>query len=151
MFRMKEVYRSDSDAVNKLFNDIFTGFYPDSRIWEKTTGVLGKTNGCVSNWYDARNDDDAGTTVIRFALPGVPSDKVDVEIKEIDGVNKLVVHVDKFDGYIGPNSLPYGATFRLDSKVDVDSIEAVLEHGILVITLKYQQDEGPKTKKVTVK
>ena len=130
-----------SDAMEQLLNE----------SWVSPRRFFGSWNGTVSMPLDMYETDEA--YVVTAFMPGVPSDKLDIQVQQ----NILSIHgevsVEQPKGahYLiqERGSGVFARSIRLPSQVDADKIAATLKDGVLTITLP--KAESVKPRRITVK
>lgn len=96
--------------------------------------------------------EEEGKIVVKLEMPGVTKDNLDINVdnnqleilgkRENPGVDgKYVIRERSFGDYY--------QVYTIDETIDRDKIEAVLENGMLTVTLNLKEAEKPK--KITVK
>ncbi|MBN1524065.1 MAG: Hsp20/alpha crystallin family protein [Spirochaetales bacterium] len=99
--------------------------------------------------YSAYADiyDDNGKIKVRLEMPGVSKDGLDVHVDN----DTLIIHGNKkypeIPGHYQLREIrngDYHQEFTLDQTIDRNKIDAVLEKGILTITLETKESEKPK-------
>jgi HSP20 family protein len=95
---------------------------------------------------DIHETDDALTVVME--VPGVERKDIDINLER--DVLRIEAHIEpsKYEGldplYTEYNVGHFARAFTLSSKVDRQQIEAQLENGVLILTLKKEKDAVPR-------
>ena len=130
-----------SDAMEQLLNE----------SWVSPRRFFGSWNGMTSMPLDMYETDEA--YVVTAFVPGVPSDKLDIQVQQ----NILSIHGEvsveqpKDARYLiqERGSGVYERSIRLPSQVDADKIAATFTDGVLTITLP--KAESVKPHRISVK
>lgn len=137
--------KSVNDEISSILNRHFDNYYPEYGFddAEKMTMPL--------EVRDKKEEYD-----IRAELPGVKKEDLDIEINE----NYLTINAVKSEEkkedekFYKKSEFSYGEfsrTVYLPEDVDVEKIDAKLEHGVLKLTVPKVEKENKTAKKITVK
>ena len=130
-----------SDAVEQLLND----------SWVSPRRFFGSWNGTMSMPLDLYETDEA--YVVTAFLPGVPSDKLDIQVQQniLSIRGEVSVEQPKDARYLiqERGSGAFERSIRLPSQVDADKIAATFKDGVLTITLP--KAESVKPHRISVK
>jgi HSP20 family protein len=130
-----------SDAMEQLLNE----------SWVAPRSFFGSWNGTASMPLDMYETDEA--YVVTAFLPGVPNDKLDIQVQQ----NILSIHGEvsveqpKDARYLiqERGSGVFARSLRLPSQVDADKIAATYTDGVLTITLP--KVESVKPHRISIK
>ena len=130
-----------SDAMEQLLNE----------SWVSPRRFFGSWNGTASMPLDLYETDEA--YVVTAFMPGVPSDKLDIQVQQ----NILSIHGEvsveqpKEVRYLiqERGSGVFERSLRLPTQVEADKIAATLKDGVLTITLP--KAESVKAHRISVK
>lgn len=121
-------------AFNRQVDGLFRELFPAPKAKSRRHG------------FALDESDDAFT--LRASLPGLSSEDLSLEVE--NGTLKLSAKrsTEVPEGYTAlrreRGALSFERSFRLGSKVDAESIEAKLEHGVLTITLPKRAEQKPR-------
>jgi HSP20 family protein len=131
-------------ALDRLFDD---WFYRPSGSWL----VPGWTESLPLDVYQ-----EDGNLVIKAEVPGVPSEDIDIEVKDnvltISGETKSEDEVEE-ENYIR-RERRYGSFCRslaLPAEAEGDKAEASFEDGVLTVTVPVAEEPQPEIVKIEVK
>ena len=137
--------KSVNDEISSILNRHFDNYYPEYGFddVEKMTMPL--------EVRDKKEEYD-----IRAELPGVKKEDLDIEINEkYLTINAVKSEEKKEDEkFYKKSEFSYGEfsrTVYLPEDVDVEKIDAKLEHGVLKLTVPKVEKENKTAKKITVK
>ncbi|HWQ14374.1 MAG TPA: Hsp20/alpha crystallin family protein [Roseiflexaceae bacterium] len=130
-----------SDAMEQLLNE----------SWVLPRAFFGGWSGTVSMPLDLYETDEA--YVVTAFMPGVPSDKLDIQVQQniLSIRGEVSVEQPKDGRYLMQErgSGVFARSIRLPTPVDADSIVATLKDGVLTITLP--KSESVKPRRIAVK
>ena len=94
-----------------------------------------------------------GGVEIAFDVPGVPEDSVEVVIHEgilhISAERSLTVPEGAKEVFSNRASGSFKRSLKLDDSIDPDSVDAVINNGVLTVSMKRREELQPK--RVTVR
>lgn len=151
--------------INNVFDEIFDDFfkftpwsleYNPSKEFFPIEKLDEKFNKYFPSYPVTNNYiDEKGTSIIEIAIPGM--DKEDIEIK-VEG-DKLSIQGKKKEeksekGIYVHRKLAkrdFTISFKCSSKQDLDKIDALIENGLLVISIPLKEESKPKIRQITIK
>ena len=127
------------DAFERLFNDL-TAFR--------------RSNTVQPDWFAPSCEilEDKANYLLKFDLPGVPKDKVKVEINDDQLTVSAERREEKTDQKKCMSEISYGSftrSFTLPGPVDEKQVNAVFDNGVLSLTIPKTQ--ATKAKEITIK
>jgi HSP20 family protein len=91
----------------------------------------------------------ADAMVLKADLPGIPRDAISIEVHDgsltISGEREEERH-DEHEGYVVHERISgsFARSFALPPRADVDNINAVMEDGVLKVTIPRPTEESPR-------
>jgi HSP20 family protein len=139
------LHRAEAPAVNRLFDEFFTGFsfgdsFPESHeSWKPSVDILEKD----------------GNLILRAELPGLTEKQFDLKVEGDTLVLKGERKIENEDNKSNYHRIErhYGSfarSFRLPETVDIDKINAEYKNGVLTITLPQKPEVKPREIPVSV-
>ncbi len=139
-----ESFLSLRDAMDRLFEDSF--------VWPRLLSREGAGFGGVAGMEMYETPDDV---VVRMAVPGVKSDQVNIEFRDGHVVIDANAPEPKSENVTFHfRGIPHGQFHRevaLPVEVETEKIEAVMEDGILTLTMPKAEELKPKKIQVKAK
>ncbi len=133
--------KSVNDEISSILNRRFDDMYPED------TDALS---------MPLELKDRKGEYIVRAELPGVKKEDLDIDFNNhyLTIKAKKVEEKEEQEEAYKKSEFSYGEFSRsvyLPQEVDVDKIDAKLEHGILHIDIPKMEKEHDKVKKITIK
>ena len=138
--------KSVNDEISSILNRHFDNYYHDYGFNDETDAQI-----MPLEISDKKNEYD-----IKAELPGVKKEDLDIEMNDNYLTISAVKTEDKSeeDKYYKKSEFSYSEfsrTIYLPENVDVDNIDAKLEHGVLKVVIPKLEKEDKTLKKITVK
>lgn len=133
--------------IDRLFDNFLGGGFPRPRLLDEDTDMVMPT-------LDVKEDDTR--ILVEAELPGLDEKDVELTLRDhmltISGEKKFEKREEKDDYHIMERR--YGSfqrTLRLPETVDEEKIEAVVEKGVLKVTLPKKPDAVAQQKRIAIK